>query len=100
MTPKCSICGKFCKIVDIGIPFGNCNDLEPPDEILFCQECVDREKAYHLEKKWMPNFWLKPNWVLDLAQELGYIEVAYKGCAWSFWHKRDESLKENMVIVQ
>jgi len=100
MTLKCSICGRFAKIVDVCVPFGTYEDVEPPDAVLFCQNCIDKLKKQYLTMKYVPNYWIKPDWTYEIAKQLGYIEIQYKGCAWSFWRKKDQQLEYNMIIVE
>ena len=84
---KCSVCGKFAKIVDSYTPFGGYEDIDPPDEVLLCQKCVDKDIEFH--RKWdiMPRRWIRANYETELAKELGYEWIVEKGCAWGYWSK-------------
>lgn len=99
MTPRCNICGRYAKIVDVAIPFGNSNSVEPPDEIWFCATCARKCEEEAVEMGHPPMFWRKPDWSFRVADKLGYVEVASKGCAWTTWAKAD-AIPEGYSIVE
>lgn len=97
---KCTVCGRFCKPADSGIPFGNSYSTEPPDEEYYCQRCVEDKIKYYVEHKRVPLFWLKPNWTLKIAEILGYVQISPEHAAWSVWHKKEIPLPEGYRVLK
>jgi hypothetical protein len=66
MTIQCSECGQFCQPVDRGTFYGNCLDIDPPDEDFFCKKCYNQKvnKAKYSPEEIIINcWWIKPNYV-------------------------------------
>jgi len=66
---KCSICGKFAKIVDSYIPYGHSEDIEPPDEVLMCQDCVDKEIEHIKKNGYLHAHWIPADFEQTIAKE-------------------------------
>lgn len=58
---RCSECGRFCRPVDAGVPYGP-GKLEPPEEEFFCQDCFNK-KIEHPEKVIIGCWWIRPQYV-------------------------------------
>jgi len=85
-TPKCCVCGRFCKVADSGVPFGSYGDLEPPEDDLFCNRCAELEYDRCVRYgRVIGGYWIKPNWERRAAKELGYVLAGPKGAAWAVW---------------
>ena len=87
MAVQCNACGRFSKIVDSYTPFGGANDSEPPDDVLLCQECVDKEMAMYRKWNMMPAHWIPAKYEKRLAKEFGYEWHVDQGNAWGMWRK-------------
>ena len=55
-TIKCDICGKFCVPHTSGVYYGSYGDEEPPDPIIFCKKCAEKEASEPQIDCW----WIKP----------------------------------------
>ena len=88
MTPKCCICGKFCRPADSSTPFGG-----HPTEF-FCSSCVVEEKEYYTKHQFLPSNWIPAQWEYEVAKILGRIRVGPVGAAWSHWHGAEEPIRE------
>ena len=95
---KCSECGKFHKPYDRGVPFGSVTSTEPPDEEMFCEKCSEKLEQYYVDKHWVPNYWLKPNWTRNVAKKLNLILISPVGASWSIWHLAKDSLPKGYII--
>ena len=73
LSIKCSECGRFCKPCDRGVPFGSITSTEPPDEEYFCEKCSKKLEQYYLNKKRIPQYWIKPNWVINVENKVKAI---------------------------
>jgi hypothetical protein len=62
-TIKCYECGRFCVPHDSGTFYGGCLDLEPPDPVYFCKNCVDKKIKNEDNGMVMGCWWLKPNYI-------------------------------------
>lgn len=60
------------KAVDFYSHFGYSDDIEPPDIIFICQQCVDEFVAASLKDGTMPQHWIKAEYETDLSEKLGY----------------------------
>lgn len=58
--------------IDCYTPYGRVNDCEPPDWVYLCQKCVDESVAFAQKYDMMPSHWLKADYEIALACNLGY----------------------------
>ena len=59
---RCTVCGKFCKVADIGAHYGGDLAEEQPDEEFFCESCVT-EKLQDAERTAKEIWWYRPYYV-------------------------------------
>jgi len=60
---RCSRCGRFCKIHDVGVPWGDSYSIDPPDEEIFCKDCADSEFYEAIStNRLIYCWWVKPAW--------------------------------------
>lgn len=65
---RCDYCGKFCKPADRGVYYGYSTDLDPPDETVFCQKCVDKQLK-NPKNVITGCWWIKPNFVTVIEKQ-------------------------------
>lgn len=95
---KCCMCGRFCKWdADSSTPFGSSQDLEPSEPEYYCVVCIEGEKKYHIEAKWLPSNWIPAKWEYEVAKEIGMGRAGYKGGGSSKWFKLDSELPEGYI---
>ena len=58
--------------IDCYTPYGRAEDYEPPATVFLCQNCVEEDKAFLRRYEFMPSRWLKADYEIELAKELGY----------------------------
>ncbi len=83
---RCSVCHKVIdEPADSYINFGTVLDLEPPEPILLCKECLSGEIDFWRKIGIMPQHWKRASYETDLAKELGYSLVSAGG--FTRWEK-------------
>ena len=62
----CAECGRFCHIADVGIFYGSCTDMEPPEPEFFCTRCAVRKLNQAIKNPTTVSincWWVKPYYV-------------------------------------
>lgn len=64
-NPRCSYCGKFVSLINAirYTSYGNCYDVEPPDEEYICQKCWGTLNNSEKELTYRTS-WIKPRSLL------------------------------------
>ena len=94
--PRCCYCGHFVPWgSDESTSFGGPEDIDPPDPEYYCRACADH-LAEHID--YLPSHWRTADWEYVAATRLGYIRIAFKGNAWSWWHDPKFPLLKDHVI--
>ena len=90
---RCRYCGRFIGYnseYDEYTNWGYAADLEPPDPVLMCMACVEKEKAFYKEQGTVPTYWYNPQWVYELAEELGWVKAGPPGASWGIFFPQDK----------
>jgi len=98
---KCCMCGRFTSYhwAEESAPFGNANDLEPPDSEFFCPSCAKEQEDYYVKAGWVPSPWHKAPWMDRAAKRLGLVEAGPSGAAWSKYFHPDK-LPDGYEVVK
>ena len=91
----CNRCEKEKIIVDSYTPFGRPGDMEPPDSVELCADCVEEEIKTWVSLDMMPEHWLRADYETGLAEILGF-ELRHEGWGGSRarWYPKEGRLKE------
>lgn len=91
----CNRCEKEKVIVDSYTPFGRPEDIEPPDSVELCADCVEEEIKMWIALDIMPEHWLRADYEVRLADILGF-ELRCEGWGGSRarWYPKEGRLNE------
>ena len=96
-APKCGHCREFCVIADAYTPFGDYENIEPPNEVILCAACTEELEIHYIKYAYVTNHWEKAECGRRMAKRLGLVEAGPRGAAWSVWINQNK-LPNNWTI--